>query len=126
MEFVILNVYEPFYNRKHFWETFGRSRAMGQSNVILGGDLNLTLTIGEVCGENKIHDALSSFFLDFFEQRKLVDAIPLKLEPTWRNKRGGAQDISKRLDHFMVEESILNGNLRQWSTIKTREYPIIG
>ena len=93
---------------------------MDQENVILGGDLNLTLTMGEVWGENAKQDALSSLFLDFFEKMKLVDVAPLKTEPTWRNKRGGAQAISKRLDHFMVEETLLNGNLTLKSIIETR------
>ena len=40
-----------------------------------------------------------------------MDVSALKLDPTWRNKRGGDKAISKRLDHFMVEEKLLNGNL---------------
>ena len=54
--------------------------------------------MGEVWGENARKDALTPFFLDFFERKKLVDVASLKLEPTWRNKRGGTQAISKRLD----------------------------
>ena len=66
-----------------FWGGyFKRIGAMEQANVILGGDLNLTLTMGEVWGENSRKDALGNFFLDFFEKRKLVDVVPLKLEPT--------------------------------------------
>ena len=64
--------------------------------------------MGEVWGENARKDALSSYFLGLFEKRKLVDVSPPKLEPTWRNKRGGDQAISKILDHFMVEENLLN------------------
>ena len=52
MEIVILNVYGPFYNQKFHLDNFGISGAMGQENVILGGDLNLTLSLGEVWGEN--------------------------------------------------------------------------
>ena len=55
---------------------------MDKEKVILDGDLNLTLTMGEVWGENSRKDALGNFFLDFFEKRKLVDVVPLKLEPT--------------------------------------------
>ena len=120
MDFTLLNVYGPFYDRKLFWEKFSLAWAKNQPNVILGGDLNLTLATGEVWGENAKQDALSSLFLDFFEKMKLVDVAPLKTEPTWRNKRGGAQAISKRLDHFMVEETLLNGNLTLKSIIETR------
>ena len=81
-EFTILNVYGLFYNRKYFWEKIRHTGAMEKEKLILGGDLNLTLTMGEVCGENSRKDALGNFFLDFFEKRKLVDVVPLKLEPT--------------------------------------------
>ena len=81
-EFTILNVYGSFYNRKYFWEKIRHTGAMDKEKVILGGDLNLTLTMGEVWGENAKKDALGNFFLDFFEKRKLVDVVPLKLEPT--------------------------------------------
>ena len=92
---------------------------MDQENVILGGDLNLTLTMGEVWGKNARQDALSPYFLDLFAKRNMVDVTPLKLEPTWRNKRGGDQAISKILDHFMVEENLLNGNLILKSIVET-------
>ena len=118
MDFTSLNVYRPFYNMTVFWETFYSSSAMSKINVILGGYLNLTLMMSEVWGENARHDSLSSFFMDFFERRKLVDVAPLKLEPTQRNKRGGAQDISKILDLFLVGENLFNGNIILQSTIE--------
>ena len=71
-------------------------------------------------GENTGQDAMRSYFLDLFEKMKLVDVAPLKLEPTWRNKRGGDQAISKILDRFMVEENLLNGNLILKYVIETR------
>ena len=55
---------------------------MGQTNVILGGDLNLTLSMGDFWGENSRQDALTPVFLNLFEKEKLVDISPLKLEPT--------------------------------------------
>ena len=44
---------------------------------------------------------------------------PLKLEPIWRNKRGGPQAISKRLDHFLINEDLLNKNLIIKSSVET-------
>ena len=79
--FTILNVYGPFYNIKDYWETFENSSTRRKSNVILGGYLNLTLTMSEVWGENARQDALSSFSTIFFEHKKLVDVLPLKMEP---------------------------------------------
>ena len=118
MDFTILNVYIPFYNMTVFWETFYSSGSMSKINGILGGYLNLTLMMSEVWGENSRQDTLSSFFMDFFERRKLVDVAPLKLEPTWRNISGGAQAISKILDHFLVGENLFNGNVILQSRIE--------
>ena len=56
-------------------------------------------------------DALRSFFSYFFEQKGQIDIAPLKLEPTWRNKRGGDKAISKRLDRFMVAKNLVNEQL---------------
>ena len=47
LDFTILNVYGPFYNIKALWETFEKTCTMKKANVILGGDLNLTLTMSE-------------------------------------------------------------------------------
>ena len=41
--FALYNVYGPYLNRKGFWESFFSSRMLEIRNVILGGDLNLTL-----------------------------------------------------------------------------------
>ena len=51
------------------------------------------------------------FFLNLFEKEHLVDVALLKLEPTWPNKRGGSQAISKRLDHFLIKDNLVNENL---------------
>ena len=40
-----------------------------------------------------------------------MDVKPLKLEPTWRKKRGGPQAISKILDCFLIKDSLMNENL---------------
>ena len=48
--FMILNVYGPFYDRKTFWERLEGFGAMEFQDLILGGNLNLTLTNNEVWG----------------------------------------------------------------------------
>ena len=47
-KYMILNVYGPFYDRKTFWEKLKDSGALEFQNLILGGDLNLTLSSNEV------------------------------------------------------------------------------
>ena len=79
--------------------------------MILGGDLNLTLSEKENWGKLAHRDNLSPFFTALFESKELVDVQPLKLTPTWRNNRSGDQAISKRLDRFLLSENLLFGSL---------------
>ena len=46
LHFYLLNVYAPFYDRRSYWETLSKSGALVHDNLILVGDLNLTLTTG--------------------------------------------------------------------------------
>ena len=48
-----------------------------------------------------------------------MDVAPIKLEPTWRNKRVGQYAIPKRLDRFLIKYSLLNENLIIKSTMET-------
>ena len=41
----------------------------------------------------------------------MVDVAPVKIWPTWRNKRSGDQAVSKRLDRFLVLEYLISSNL---------------
>ena len=67
LSYTILNVYGPFYDKKSLWETVGKTGAADQTNVILGGDLNLTLSTNEILGKNARTDAPCSFFSLLFE-----------------------------------------------------------
>ena len=80
-------------------------------NLILGGDLNLTMSSSKVWGKNNRADSLGPYFRHMFEQKGLVDVAPIKIIPTWRNKRSGDQGVSKRLDRFLVLEHLIGSNL---------------
>ena len=101
-QFTILNIYGPFYDRKLFSKKVVDSGALDLPNVIIGGDLNLTLSTNEIWGKNMRVDALGPFFSYIFEQKGLIDMAPTKLFPTRRNNRGGEQAVSKRLDRFLI------------------------
>ena len=45
----------------------------------------------------------------------------MRLEPTWKNNRGGDQAISKRLDRFLVSEIFFQDQLVLKTTVKTCE-----
>jgi hypothetical protein len=46
-------------------------------------------------------DPLTDVYARRLDECGLIDVAPVKLRPTSRNKRVGAQRISKRLDRFL-------------------------
>jgi hypothetical protein len=77
--------------------------------TLVGGDLNFTLSLREVWGENPRVDSQSGFFLSFMEKHHLVDIEPVKLMPTWHNFRTDKEAVAKRLDRFMATFKLSNG-----------------
>ena len=75
--YALYNVYRPSQDRKWFWEIFFSSGLLEPANVIIGGDLNLTLSEKENWGSLACHDGLCSFFAALFESKELVDLQPL-------------------------------------------------
>ena len=108
---MILNVYGPFYDKKTFWDRLAGFGALDIPNLILGGDLNLTLNNNESWGKNARPDALAPFFTHLFKQKSLIDLAPIKHMPTWRNRRSGDQTVSKRIDRFLVSDSLIWSDL---------------
>ena len=75
--------------------------------MIIGGDLNFTLGVHEFWGPKERMDPLAYFFTNFIHNLKLIDLDPQKLKPTWTNKRVGENRVEKRLDRFLLEETLL-------------------
>ena len=71
---------------------------------------------------------MASFFSQLISGNKLVDLSMYPSAPTWRNGRSGAADISKRLDMFLLSESLLLSFsfYRTWATPSdvSDHYPI--
>jgi hypothetical protein len=65
---------------------------------------------------------MANFFNTYFHKNKLIDIVPGKVVPTWRNGRAGADFIAKRLDRTFLSEDIVDivGIYRAWV-----EYPFI-
>eukprot|EP00253_Pinus_taeda_P033725 PITA_33725 len=84
--------------------------------MIMGGDLNFSLGITEAWGPSAREDPLAEFFLNLISENNLIDPSPVKLKPTWRNRRVGDDRIAKRLDRFLVAESLTSKvpMIRQW------------
>jgi len=113
----LLNCYGPYRERLLFCQAIGSSGALESDSLILGGDLNLTISSREVWGVNARLDPLADFFNDLFDAAGLVDVSPRQMRPTWRNGRVGDAGISKRLDIFFINHHFLEGKFRSRSWI---------
>jgi hypothetical protein len=96
--FSAINIYGPYSDRVQFWENLKSAGVFNDPLMVIGGDLNFTLSLREVWGSNPREDRHKGFFLSFLEAESLVDLEPVKLSPTWRNFRMGIDVVAKRLD----------------------------
>jgi hypothetical protein len=81
---------------------------MKERKTILWGDLNITLKIIEIWGSSVREDPLFEFLVQKFEEANLVDVEPIKTSPTCRNLRARKYMFSKRVDRFLVSNSVIN------------------
>lgn len=73
----------------------------------MGGDLNFSMGEAEIWGTNERVDELSDFFRHRLSQVGVTDVPPIKMTPTWRNRRMGEDFIAKRLDLFLIVDPLL-------------------
>jgi hypothetical protein len=103
----MLNCYAPYKDRELFWQPIIDSGLLREEGIIVGGDLNFTLSAREVWGDLARSDPLADYFSSLILSSGLVDIQPTKMAPTWRNGRAGTTGISKRLDHFFLKNPFL-------------------
>ena len=67
-------------------------------------------------GSNGHKYPLSIFFVRRMEDISLFDIHPVNLRTTWRNMRVGQDNISKRLEIFLINEGTLlsDVSIKQW------------
>jgi hypothetical protein len=99
-ELIIINLYGLYLDKHSFWENLAFSGELRGPDLIIGGDLNLTISLEEVWGVSVRQYPVSKFFVHLFDTNQLVDMEPIKLIHMWRNVRSGDEAISKRLDKF--------------------------
>ena len=73
-ELSILNCYGPYLNRDTFWSAVASAGLLSLPNLILAGDLNLTLNASEIWGSRAQLDPLGSFF-NFRSARQLASKV---------------------------------------------------
>jgi hypothetical protein len=101
-------VYGTYADSVPYWEELVIAMAFDDPLMLVGGDLNFTLSYREVWGKCPKVDSQSYFFIYFIANHKLVDMNHVKLVPTWRNLRTQKEVVSKRLDIFISSEAFLS------------------
>lgn len=84
----------------------------------MGGDLNSTLGGHEIWGPRAQDNQLAGYFVQKLHECHLIDIDPIKLKPTWTNKRAREYKVANRLDHFLISQGLLmmqNMMFRQWA-----------
>jgi len=107
-ELAFLNVYSPCQDKIHFWTLLANSGILSIPNLILGGDLNITLSADEHWGGLSLPGPSEAFYRDLFLSNNLIDILPTRLIPTWRNGRSGNEAIARRLDRFLIFYSYMS------------------
>eukprot|EP00253_Pinus_taeda_P019488 PITA_19488 len=76
-------------------------------NIIIVGDLNLTLLASEKRGGSIVRNPAREWAEDLMQDWDLLDIKPVIGTFTWSNKRVGPRHIAARLDRFLVQSSFL-------------------
>jgi ribonuclease HI/exonuclease III len=106
----IFNIYAPqlLGEKNHCWDSLQNYLQQNNlSNIILGGDLNVTLAQDEKRGGSIVRDPAREWVEDLAAAWDLLDIKPTKGRYTWTNKRIGPGHIAARLDRFFVQSSFL-------------------
>ena len=89
-QIVVYNIYSPnhFRDKEQCWATLQEDiQAEDNSNIILGGDLNLILHSNEKRGGIFTYDPYRAKLEDIMQECDLVDIIRKKWRYTWNNRR---------------------------------------
>jgi exonuclease III len=109
-EGVLTNSHGPQNNQEKYIFVNSLSymgRLIGQKRWILGGDFNIILTLEEKRGGLRRMEQDSGKFRDLIDHLKLIDIESKNGSFTWFNKRSRSQQIAKRLDHFLILETLM-------------------
>ena len=105
----LFNVYVPIaLSEKQFcWTNLNDHMSTSElDNIVIVGDLNLTLSSEEKRGGNIVRDPAREWVEDIISDWGLEDIKPIRGKFTWTNKRLGPGHIAARLDRFLVQQSL--------------------
>ena len=78
----ILNCYGPYLHQEKFWDSVVWGGLLSIPNLILLGEMNLTLNGCDIWGSKAIPDPLGPFFTKIFFDHHLADITPSCAGPT--------------------------------------------
>jgi len=106
----LFNVYAPNNagEKKNCWDSIKSLADLENlENIIIVGDLNLTLLASEKRGGSIVRDPAREWAEDLMQDWDLLDIKPVTGTFTWSSKRVGPGHIAARLDRFLVQSSFL-------------------
>jgi hypothetical protein len=71
-----MNLYGTYTDRIPFWNDLSNNKIHELRNLILGGDLNFTLSLEEVWGVRPRYDPQEGFFSHYIELNQLIYLMP--------------------------------------------------
>jgi hypothetical protein len=80
--FSVINCHGPYENTQFFWDSFFYLQCVKEEEVIIGGELNFTVSRVEVWGFNARLDKVVAYFKHKIEELGYIDVEPLKLTPS--------------------------------------------
>ena len=92
---------------KIWWNILHDERSNLQGNVILVGDLNISLSQDEKRGGSLVKDPIRELVDEIILDWDLSDVKPSKGKYTWNNKRLDPGHIAARLYWFLVQNTFL-------------------
>jgi hypothetical protein len=116
----LFNLYVPVLmsEKKTCWDSLKIFlNAHNTENLIIVGDLNVTLSSTEKKGGSPVRDPAREWVEDLMIDWDLEDVKPDRGKYTWSNKRVGPGHIAARLDRFLVQSSFLTFGLMARSKI---------
>ena len=82
----------------------------------MGGDFNFSLGLLEFRGPHDRVDPLIDYFTQKLADKNQINVEPSKLKLTWRNKRVREDQVTKRIDKFVMSENFVERQvlIKQW------------